>query len=367
MTELNFLLQTTISDRLITTTTTRTTSPPSFSSSHSSSSSSRIISFTKRRRKHQPLVVSIRMEDQYYYSRPKDKVVVILGATGAGKSKLSVDLATRFPSEIINSDKIQVYEGLEITTNQITLQERRGVPHHLLGYLNPEHGELTAADFRSAASNAVEDITSRQKLPIIAGGSNSFVHALLSQRFDPKIDPFSSGSGLISSDLRYQCCFIWVDVSETVLYEYLLKRVDEMMDSGMFEELSGFYDPVKSGLEPRFGIRKAIGVPEFDGYFKEYPPAGTIKWDALRKAAYDKAVDDIKRNTWTLAKRQIKKIEMLKDAGWKIQRVDATASFKEVMKMSTSSEKKTKKWREVWEEQVLEPSVKIVKRLLVED
>ncbi|XP_010511841.1 PREDICTED: adenylate isopentenyltransferase 1, chloroplastic-like isoform X3 [Camelina sativa] len=366
MTELNFLLQTTISDRLITTTTTT----PSFSSSHSSaSSSSRIISFTKRRRKHQPLVVSIRMEDQYYYSRPKDKVVVILGATGAGKSKLSVDLATRFPSEIINSDKIQVYEGLEITTNQITLQDRRGVPHHLLGYLNPEHGELTAAEFRSAASNAVEDITSRQKLPIIAGGSNSFVHALLSQRFDPKIDPFSSGSGLISSDLRYNCCFIWVDVSETVLYEYLLKRVDEMMDSGMFEELSGFYDPVKSGLEPRFGIRKAIGVPEFDGYFKEYPP-GTIKWDdALRKAAYDKAVDDIKRNTWTLAKRQIKKIEMLKDAGWEIQRVDATASFKEVMKMSTSSssEKKTKKWREVWEEQVLEPSVKIVKRLLVED
>ncbi|EOA34332.1 hypothetical protein CARUB_v10021852mg [Capsella rubella] len=362
MTELNFLLPT-ISDRLIAATTT--TSPSFSSSSHSSSS---LISFTKRRRKHQPLVSSSSIRMEQYYSpqkNRKDKVVVILGATGAGKSKLSVDLATRFPSEIINSDKIQVYEGLEITTNQITLQDRRGVPHHLLGYLNPEHGELTAAEFRSAASNAVSDITSRQKLPIIAGGSNSFIHALLAQRFDPKIDPFSSGSGLITSDLRYECRFIWVDVSEIVLYEYLLKRVDEMMDSGMFEELSGFYDPVKSGLTPRFGIRKAIGVPEFDGYFKEYPPE-TIKWDdddGLRKAAYDKAVDDIKRNTWTLAKRQIKKIEMLKDAGWEIERVDATASFKEVMKMSSSSEK----WREVWEEQVLEPSVKIVKRLLVED
>ncbi|CAH8257484.1 unnamed protein product [Arabidopsis lyrata] len=353
MTELNFLLLPIISDRFTTTTTS-----PSFSS-HSSS----LLSFTKRRRKHQPLVSSIRMEQSQSQNR-KDKVVVILGATGAGKSRLSVDLATRFPSEIINSDKIQVYEGLEITTNQITLPDRRGVPHHLLGVLNPEHGELTAGEFRSAASNVVKEITTRQKLPIIAGGSNSFVHAVLAQRFDPKIDPFSSGSGLISSDLRYKCCFIWVDVSETVLYDYLLKRVDEMMDSGMFEELSGFYDPVKSGLKPRFGIRKAIGVPEFDGYFKEYPPEKMIKWDdALRKAAYDKAVEDIKRNTWTLAKRQIKKIEMLKDAGWEIERVDATASFKAVM-MKSSSEKK---WREIWEEQVLEPSVKIVNRHLVED
>ncbi|KAG7658861.1 unnamed protein product [Arabidopsis thaliana] len=357
MTELNFHLLPIISDRFTTTTTTS----PSFSS-HSSSSSS-LLSFTKRRRKHQPLVSSIRMEQSRSRNR-KDKVVVILGATGAGKSRLSVDLATRFPSEIINSDKIQVYEGLEITTNQITLQDRRGVPHHLLGVINPEHGELTAGEFRSAASNVVKEITSRQKVPIIAGGSNSFVHALLAQRFDPKFDPFSSGSCLISSDLRYECCFIWVDVSETVLYEYLLRRVDEMMDSGMFEELSRFYDPVKSGLETRFGIRKAIGVPEFDGYFKEYPPEKKmIKWDALRKAAYDKAVDDIKRNTWTLAKRQVKKIEMLKDAGWEIERVDATASFKAVM-MKSSSEKK---WREIWEEQVLEPSVKIVKRHLVQN
>lgn len=298
------------------------------------------------------------------YSTPKnrkDKVVVILGATGAGKSRLSVDLATRFPSEIINSDKIQVYEGLEITTNQITLQERRGVPHHLLGQINPDDGELTAGEFRSIASNVVSEITSRNKLPIIAGGSNSFVHALLAERFDPKIDPFGSGSGSICKDLRFKCCLLWVDVSEIVLYDYLMKRVDEMMDSGMFEELSRFYDPVKSGLN-RFGIRKAIGVPEFDGYFKAYPPESGEKWDddRLRKAAYDKAVEDIKRNTWTLARRQVRKIEKLKNAGWEIKRVDATASFRAVL---SSSEK----WREVWEEQVLEPSVKIVKRLLVED
>lgn len=304
-------------------------------------------------------------------SRPrnlKDKLVVILGATGAGKSKLSVDLGTRFPSEIINSDKIQVYEGLEITTNQITIPERRGVPHHLLGYIPPEDGELTAGDFRIAASNTISDIISRKKLPIIAGGSNSFVHALLAERFDSKIDPFASGSSSICRDLRYDCCFLWVDVSETVLYEYLVKRVDEMMGSGMFEELSGFYDPVKSSTT-RFGIRKAIGVPEFDDYFKMFPPEKKGRnFEAERKAAYDKAVEDIKENTWRLAKRQIGKIEKLRDAGWEIKRVDATASFRAVMMMSSSSSpEKRREWREIWEKQVLEPSVKIVNRLLVKD
>ncbi|CAH8312259.1 unnamed protein product [Eruca vesicaria subsp. sativa] len=348
MTELNFLP--TISDRFTTTTTSPSHSllPPS---THRR---------TRQRNQTHP-VSSVRMDQ----SRPKtrkEKIVVILGATGAGKSRLSVDLATRFPSEIINSDKIQVYEGLEITTNQITLPDRRGVPHHLLGYLRPEDGELTAAAFRRHASKTVSDITSRKNLPIVAGGSNSFVHALLAESFDPKTDPFSSSE--ICRELRYDSCFIWVDVSEHVLFEYLLKRVDEMMGSGMFEELSGFYDPVKAS-KTRFGIRKAIGVPEFDAYFKMYPPERRegIEWSGRRREAYDKAVEDIKENTLRLAKRQVGKIEKLREAGWDIKRVDATASFRAVMMSSSSS----LEWREIWEEQVLEPSVKIVNRLLVED
>ncbi|CAN8243915.1 unnamed protein product [Cochlearia groenlandica] len=364
MTELNFFLPT-ISDRF--TAATKTTSPSS-PSSHSS-----LLSFTRRRRPSNQRV-SVRME-QYYSSRPmnrKDKIVVVLGATGAGKSRLSVDLASRFSWEIVNSDKIQVYEGLEITTNQITMPDRRGVPHHLLGYLPSDHVELTSGDFRSAASIAVSDIISRNKTPIIAGGSNSFVHALVAERFDPRIDPFvsgSSGTGSICRGLRYECCFLWVHVAESVLHDYLEKRVDEMMGSGMFEELSGFYDPVKSGLN-RFGIRKAIGVPEFDGYFKIYPPekeGECIKWDPERKEAYDKAVQDIKENTWTLAKRQIEKIEMMEKAGWEINKVDATASFRELMMKRISSSRRRRRRREIWEKQVLMPSVKIVNRMLLEN
>lgn len=63
----------------------------------------------------------------------KKKVVFVMGATGTGKSRLSVDLATHFQGEIINSDKMQVYKGLDIVTNKITHTEKQGVSHYLLG------------------------------------------------------------------------------------------------------------------------------------------------------------------------------------------------------------------------------------------
>ena len=63
----------------------------------------------------------------------KKKVVFIMGATGTGKSRLTVDLATHFRGEIINSDKMQVYKGLDIVTNKITHAEKQGVRHYLLG------------------------------------------------------------------------------------------------------------------------------------------------------------------------------------------------------------------------------------------
>ncbi|CDY22984.1 BnaC03g40850D [Brassica napus] len=268
----------------------------------------------------------------------KEKVVVIMGATGTGKSRLSVALADRFSGEIINSDKMQFYNGLEIATNQITIPERCGVPHHLLGELPVDDSELTASEFRSVASRSISEISSRGKLPIIAGGSNSFVHALLVDRFDPVTNPFSSKPS-ISSELRYDCFFLWVDVSVSVLYDYLSKRVDQMMESGMFEELASFYNPRNSRSTIRTGIHRAIGVPEFDRYFG---------------AAYEEAVHEIKDNTWRLAKKQIERIMMLRSSGWEIHRLDSTASLR------ASS-------REVWETNVLRESVKNVKRFLLKD
>lgn len=110
----------------------------------------------------------------------KPKVVVIMGPTGSGKSKLAIDLASHFPIEIINSDSMQVYRGLDVLTNKVPLHEQKGVKHHLLGTVSPDV-EFTVKDFRNAAIPLIMDIFSRNCLPVIVGGTNYYIQALVSQ------------------------------------------------------------------------------------------------------------------------------------------------------------------------------------------
>lgn len=158
---------------------------------------------------------------------PKEKVVVVMGATGTGKSRLSIDLATQFPVEVINSDKMQVHEGLDIVTNKITQEEQNRVPHHLLGIVNP-NADFTASDFCNMASIAMESILSRRQLPIIAGGYNSYIEALIDD------EDFRVRS-------KYECCFLWVDVAIPMLHQYRSERVDWMVKNGMVDEVREFF------------------------------------------------------------------------------------------------------------------------------
>ncbi|CAI0553112.1 unnamed protein product [Linum tenue] len=304
-----------------------------------------------------------------------------MGATGCGKSKLSVDLATScgVEAEIINSDKMQVYKGLDIATNKITIPERKGVRHHLLGDLDPADGELTAAEFRDAAGAAVSDIASRGKLPVVVGGSNSFIYSLLGDRVSPQ--------------LRYDCCFLWIDVAFPVLCDYLCRRVDEMVETGMMEEMAEFYS--SESWAGRVGLLKTIGVPELEWYYK----MGNFESNKNnRKMIVNDAVRKIKENTCRLAERQVGKIVRLKSGGWDLHRVDATDVFRERLRAADeaaaeaaaeeeemevvmaaaaecgsggarrkSRKKRRRQWAEVWEKEVMDPSVKIVKRFLEEE
>ncbi|KAF3575499.1 hypothetical protein DY000_02031845 [Brassica cretica] len=272
-------------------------------------------------------------------SGPKDKVVVIMGATGTGKSRLSVDLGTRFPAEIINSDKIQVHQGLDIVTNKITTEESCGVPHHLLGVLPPE-ADLTAVNFRHMANLSVESILSRGKLPIIVGGSNSYVEALVDD------DDYKFRS-------RYDCCFLWVDVALPVLHGFVNERVDKMVENGMVEEVRDFFYYSDSNYSR--GIKKAIGVPEFDMFFRNEPFLNM----GDREELLSKVVDEIKRNTFGLACKQRNKIERLRRIKkWCIQRLDATPVF---------TRRKSKVDADVaWERLVAGPSTDAVSRFLLD-
>lgn len=109
-------------------------------------------------------------------------IVIVLGPTAVGKSRVAVDLALRFGGEVISGDSIQVYRGFDIGTDKPTAASRRGVRHHLIDIVGPEV-QFTAADFVREALKAAGEITSRGHLPLIAGGTGLYIKALVDGLF----------------------------------------------------------------------------------------------------------------------------------------------------------------------------------------
>lgn len=110
---------------------------------------------------------------------PRRPLIAIIGATGTGKSQLAVSLAERFSGEIINGDCIQMYDGLPIATNKMPIEERKSIPHHLLGGIPLRERPWQVATFRQNAVKVVEEIHSRGNLPILVGGTHYYIQSLL--------------------------------------------------------------------------------------------------------------------------------------------------------------------------------------------
>ncbi|KAJ0137970.1 N-sulfoglucosamine sulfohydrolase [Fusarium oxysporum f. sp. albedinis] len=110
---------------------------------------------------------------------PAEPLVVVLGSTGTGKSDLAVELATRLNGEIINADAMQLYNGLPIITNKITVEEQRGIPHHLLGHISLDEQPWDVDDFKREATRTIREIRGRGRLPILVGGSQYYVDPIL--------------------------------------------------------------------------------------------------------------------------------------------------------------------------------------------
>lgn len=118
----------------------------------------------------------------------KPKILVIVGPTASGKTSLSVKLAKHYNGEVISADSRQVYRGLDLGTGKVTHEEMQGVPHHLLDVADP-HETYTVTDFVRDGRVAIDDILSRGKLPIIAGGTFFYVDALLGRVIAPAVPP----------------------------------------------------------------------------------------------------------------------------------------------------------------------------------
>jgi len=109
-------------------------------------------------------------------------LVAIVGATGSGKSSLALSLAQVFNGEIINCDSLQVYRHFDVGTAKLALKERRGIPHHLIDIVNPDE-VFTAGEFARRGRTCLEEITSREKLPLVAGGTGFYLRALIDGLF----------------------------------------------------------------------------------------------------------------------------------------------------------------------------------------
>ncbi|MGE3955304.1 MAG: tRNA (adenosine(37)-N6)-dimethylallyltransferase MiaA [Vicinamibacterales bacterium] len=109
---------------------------------------------------------------------PEPTVVAILGPTTSGKSALSIALAGRLGGEIVNCDSTAVYRGFDIGTDKVSLEERRGIPHHLIDIVDPTE-VYTAAQFAVDAARVIREIQGRGRLPIVVGGTGLYYRALV--------------------------------------------------------------------------------------------------------------------------------------------------------------------------------------------
>ena len=128
-------------------------------------------------------------------------LVVILGSTGTGKSKLAIEIGKRLGGEIISADSMQVYKGLDIITNKVTAEEQSQCPHHMIDFVSPLK-EFSVVDFRNMALPLIEDIKSRGKIPIVVGGTNYYIESVLWDILidEDRNDNSSSGEELVEPE-----------------------------------------------------------------------------------------------------------------------------------------------------------------------
>ena len=115
-------------------------------------------------------------------------IITVVGATATGKSDLALDLADRLGGEIINTDSMQFYRGMDIGTAKLPIDERRGIPHHLIDILDVNE-EANVQDFQARARAAIADIRGRGLRPILVGGSGLYVRAAVDHLAFPGTDP----------------------------------------------------------------------------------------------------------------------------------------------------------------------------------
>ena len=283
-------------------------------------------------------------------------LVILSGPTAVGKSALSVLLAQKINASIISADSMQVYRGMDIGTAKIKPCEMRSVPHYLIDILDP-HEDFNIVSFKSAAKDAISEIYSKGRIPMIVGGTGFYIQSVLYDidftkgeelteyrrylthlidehgagyvhKMLEETDPEAAGrihsndhkrmiraleynkqsGGLISEHNRQNrerispydhCYFVLYDNRENI-YDRINERVDKMIEQGLEAEVRGL---LSQGLTKENVSMQGLGYKEMI----EYIEGGCTLEDAIYR---------IKRDTRHFAKRQLTWFKREKDVIW---------------------------------------------------
>ena len=128
------------------------------------------------------------------------KILVIVGPTASGKTRMAVELAQRHNGEVISADSMQIYRTMDIGTAKPTQEEMGGIPHHMIDVADPEE-DFSVARYVEMAARCVDDVLERGKLPIVAGGTGLYIDSLLSGRTFAPFSPDSALRGELEREL----------------------------------------------------------------------------------------------------------------------------------------------------------------------
>lgn len=285
----------------------------------------------------------------------KPKLLVLLGPTAVGKTKLSIELARSLSCEIISGDSMQVYRGMDIGTAKITVEEMGGIPHHLIDVLDP--GEpFSVALFQEWCRKLIPEIAGRGRLPFIVGGTGLYIesvcyefqfteagadeafraqqqayadaygaaalHARLAD-LDPRsaarlhpndvrrviraLEVVHLTGETLSSQLEkqqkqspYELCLIGLTMDRQMLYNRIERRIDEMLRLGLVEEVRGL---LLKGYSRDAVSMQGLGYKEIVEHLVDGVPL-------------EAAVEKLKRDTRRFAKRQLSWFRHMKDIAW---------------------------------------------------
>ncbi|XUB58153.1 tRNA dimethylallyltransferase [Enterococcus sp. DIV0724b] len=279
-----------------------------------------------------------------------EKVLVIVGPTGVGKTSLSIALAKKLNGEIISGDSMQVYKHLDIGTAKVKEEERAGIVHHLIDCRELSE-TYSVADFQKEGRQAIASITAKGKLPIVVGGTGLYVQALLydfelgardeSTDIRERYEQFAETHGnqslwelLQKKDSQaaesihfnnrkkvvralevfdktgfsiltpkekpkklYDYFLVGLETDRTKLYGRINMRVDIMMAQGLLKEAKLLYN-----MQTQQSIQ-GIGYKEFFPYFEG-------------KESLEEAIEQVKQNSRRYAKRQLTWFRNRMDASW---------------------------------------------------